>query len=157
MYPPVPRQKPLVPAPHPAWKRWCADTAAVVLFFTIVGGLNEYFVAGLTLDDVIRTRIGAVPVLIVTGGLYGCYRDVVLRLTGFACRSTATRVWIDTATCLSFRVPVYGGILLLGGAEGVAFWRGLVGGVVVILFSGRPCGICIDLARRMVGAQQRER
>lgn len=122
--------------------------------FTVVGALNECFVAALTPDEVLQTRIGAVPILIATSALFGHWRDMVHCATGFALRGQVLRVWIDTASCLCFRVPVYGSILLMGGAEGGELARGLAGGTAIILLSGRPCGLTIDMARYFAGIER---
>lgn len=137
-------------------RHWAVDTLAVTLYFTVVGGLNERLVAGMPWAQVADTRLAAVPVLVVTGALYGAWRDLWIAATGFARRTHRARAVIDTLVCLSFRGPAYALILWLGGADAGQFARGMAGGLVVILLSGRPCGMVIDLARRSAGVPPRQ-
>ncbi|GLT12658.1 L-alanine exporter AlaE [Sulfitobacter porphyrae] len=127
-----------------------ADTFAVVTFYTFVGGLNEFFVAGLTANELLWARLAAIPILIATGAIYGVWRDIVRAATLFESRSQAVKTLIEIGLCLVFRVPVYALILECGGAEGDVFWRGMAGGVLVILFSARPCGMWIEYVRRTI-------
>lgn len=126
-----------------------ADTFAVLTFYTFVGGLNEYFVAGLTPTELLAARLAAIPILLATGAIYGGWRDIVRVVTRFETRGQSAKLLIETALCLVFRVPVYALILICGGAEGDVFWRGMAGGLLVILFSARPCGIWIEYVRRL--------
>ena len=101
-----------------------ADTFAVLTFYTLVGGLNEYFVAGLTPNELLWARLAAVPILIATGAIYGVWRDIVRSVTLFDTRSQVMKMLIEIGLCLVFRVPVYALILKCGGAESDVFWRG---------------------------------
>ncbi|MEM6309930.1 MAG: L-alanine exporter AlaE [Pseudomonadota bacterium] len=128
---------------------WLVDTLAVLSFFTLVGGLNEWIVVGMSPSEVLVTRLAAIPILLISGAVYGAWRDVFHRLTHFHNRTGLGRMVIDTCACLAFRVPIYGMILLLGGAQGSAFLYGLLTGSIIIAVSGRPCGIWIDILRRL--------
>lgn len=126
-----------------------ADTLALVIFFTIVSGLNERFVAGMEWSEVMVSRsIGAV-LMVLTARFYGLWRDWV-----FAKADPQTRwgqLLTDCVSLLSFQVPIYVAILAVGGADGVAILRGALGFAVLMFLVGRPYGIFLDFIRGMFG------
>ncbi|MBP1848836.1 L-alanine exporter AlaE [Rhizobium halophytocola] len=126
-----------------------ADTLALVIFFTIVSGLNERFVAGMAWSEVLVSRsIGAV-LMVLTARPYGLWRDwVFARLTP---RGRAPELLTDCAALLSFQVPIYVAILAMGGAEGLAIAKGALGFAVLMLVVGRPYGMFLDFVRRQFG------
>ncbi len=129
-------------------RRWAIDTLAVLSFFTVVGALNEWVVVGMTIEEVAMTRLAAIPILLISGAVYGFWRDFFHRATSFDCFGRFGQAVIDTVICLSFRVPIYGMILVVGGASGLPLIYGILSGSVIIAFSGRPCGLWMDSLRR---------
>lgn len=145
----APRQKPI--KGRPSQRRWIVDTFAVLSFFTVVGGLNEWLIVGMTVPEVLTTRAAAIPILLISGAVYGLWRDLLHRIAGF---EDGGRIWrgvVDTLSCLSFRVPVYALILVIGGAQGLPLLHGVLSGAVIIALSGRPLGLWMDGLRRMFG------
>ena len=56
-----------------------ADTAALILFFTTTGIINERFLAGMTWDQVLHARLLGAALMIPVGRPYGIWRDWVMR------------------------------------------------------------------------------
>ena len=55
-----------------------ADTITSVLFFSLMGALTETLVARMSLDQVLVSRLAALPVMVLSGRPYGLYRDALL-------------------------------------------------------------------------------
>ena len=130
-------------------RSFLADTLALLAFFTITGVLNERFVAGMSWDEVARARgIGAV-LMVLTARPYGLWRGWMLGR--FAGKGRASQLAWDTVALVSFQVPIYAAILLVGGATGTEVVRGCVGVTIIMLVSGRPYGLWLDLVRFWFG------
>lgn len=130
-------------------RSFAADTLALVIFFTVVSGLNERFIAGMSWPEVATSRsIGAV-LMVLTARPYGYWRDWFLNMTKPA-TPTATLV-MDSIALLSFQVPVYVLIIFASGARGMGVVTGTVGFAVLMLVLGRPYGLWLDFVRRRFG------
>ena len=136
-------------------KRILVDSAAAVAFFTTLAGLVEYFVAGLSLDQVILTRIAALPAILFTGRLYGIWRDWVFARTGAEHRGPTFRLAADTAAFISFQLPVYGAILILAGASPAQIAAAIGTASGAMLLVSRPYGLFLDFCRRIAGVSAR--
>lgn len=126
------------------------DTLAAVMFFTLVAGLSEWLVAGLSPSQILLTRLVTIPVLILTGRPYGLWRDTAFRLVGPV--STPARTLVDVAAFVSFQVPVYVAILLVAGADTDEILRATAAAMVLMLLLSRPYGLFLDMVRRLTGA-----
>ncbi|WMT89486.1 L-alanine exporter AlaE [Pelagibacterium sp. H642] len=130
-------------------RSFAADTLALVIFFTVVSGLNERFIAGMSWPEVAISRsIGAV-LMVLTARPYGYWRDWFLTMTKPA-TPTATLL-MDSVALLSFQVPVYVLIIFAGGARGMGIATGAIGFAVLMLVLGRPYGLWLDFVRRRFG------
>jgi len=126
-----------------------ADTLALVIFFTIASGLNELLVVGMEWHEILVSRgIGAV-LMVATARPYGIWRDWFFskvspstRLAGFA---------TDCVALLSFQVPIYAAIILVGGADGAGVLRGALSFAALMLVLGRPYGLFLDFIRGLFG------
>ena len=125
-----------------------ADTAALVVFFTATGVLNERFVAGMSWPEVASARLIGAPLMVVTARPYGVWRELVLRRAG---RSGASRILWDTVALLVFQVPIYVAIIAIGGATGSELLRGAIGAAGMMLCLGRPYGLFLDAVRGLFG------
>lgn len=122
------------------------DSLTALVFFTVVATLSERYVAGMSWEQVAATRVGMVPVMLLTGRPYGLWRDLVFRrLAGRA------GLLVDTAAFVSFQLPVYAVILALAGAELVQMVAALASATVGMLALSRPYGLVLDAARRVAG------
>ena len=63
-------------------KRYLADTFAMIVFSTVCGAFIEIVIAGLSIDQSMRIRIAAIPIILFAGRPYGLYRDWLFKLLG---------------------------------------------------------------------------
>ena len=130
-------------------RRYLADTSALIVYSTVAGVFVEMVVAGLTVEQCLRARLTAIPIILVTGRPYGLYRDWIWRLSGAEEGVAARRVIADTTAFVSFQLPVYWIVLLIAGAS---FWQiaaASVTATIILLVSGRPYGALLDVFRRL--------
>ncbi|GLK88869.1 L-alanine exporter AlaE [Pseudomonas turukhanskensis] len=132
------------------WRSFAADTLALLLFFTLTGVLNEHFVAGLALDQVLHARLLGALLMVVCGRPYGLWRDWLL---GFANSRRRSQILWDSLALVSFQVPIYAAILLISGASGEELLRGVLGVTVIMLALGRPYGAFLNVVRRCFGLE----
>ena len=128
-------------------RAFVADTLALVLFFTVLGALNEHFVAGMTWADAARARDIGAPLMVLTARPYGVWRDWLLDRIS----PPLPRIGADAAALLLFQVPIYAAILWLGGASGTGIMRGAAGFSVLMFVVGRPYGVWLDFVRGWFG------
>jgi hypothetical protein len=130
-------------------RRYLADTSALIVYSTVAGVFVEMVVAGLTVEQCLRARLTAVPIILITGRPYGVYRDWVWRLSRAEDGVVARRVIADTTAFVSFQLPVYWIVLIIAGAS---FWQiaaASVTATIILLVSGRPYGALLDVFRRL--------
>ncbi|HAP28172.1 MAG TPA: L-alanine exporter AlaE [Achromobacter sp.] len=129
-------------------RSYIADTAALILFFTTTGIINERWIAGMTWEQVLHARLIGGALMIPVGRPYGLWRDWVMR------RAKDTRVsrllW-DSVALMSFQVPIYAAIIAVSGASGDGLVRGVLGAAVMMLVLGRPYGAFLNAIRRLSG------
>ena|SRR5215213_6949128 len=130
-------------------KRYLADTVAMVAFSTTVGAFVEVVVTGLTIEQSVRIRLAAVPIMLVTGRPYGIYRDWLFRLLSTKSTSPLKAVAIDTLANLTFQIPVYACLLALNGATIGQIFTAVGSILLILLLSGRPYGVFLVWCRRL--------
>lgn len=149
-------EAPPLPAagPHPApggagsaaMKAFVVDTVATVAFFTLLAALVELFVVGMAPGQVLVARAIMIPVMVLTARPYGLWRDLLfgrLRPTG-----RLARIVVDTATFLSFQMPVYAATLAVVGAGFAEIVTAIATATSFMLVLGRPFGLYLDTVRR---------
>lgn len=131
-------------------KATVVDTAAAVVFFTLVAGTSELLIVGLPWDAVVTARLAAAPVMVATGRPYGLWRDWVMR-RGCAQAGPLRATVLDILAFISFQAPVYAAILVISGAtaEQIAVAVGVA--VAMMVPSSRVYGLYLDAVRRWCG------
>lgn len=130
-------------------RSFVADTIALVLFFTVMGALNEHYVAGMAWDEVLRSRLIGAPLMIATARPYGLWRDfLIMRLA-----PPLPRILADAFALLAFQVPIYAAILWMGGASVVEIFRGAAGFATLMMIVGQPYGVWLDFIRAGFGLE----
>lgn len=126
-----------------------ADTAALILFFTTTGVINERFIVGMTWVQVLHARALGAALMLPVGRPYGVWRDVVIRYA----RPTKllSKIFWDSVALVSFQAPIYGAIIAASGAKGRGLWMGILGATAIMLFLGRPYGAFLNSVRRLFG------
>lgn len=130
-------------------RSFAADTMALIIFFTIVSGLNERFIAGMSWPEVATSRsIGAV-LMVLTARPYGFWRDWFLNRT--KPQSRMANLAMDSIALLSFQVPIYVFIIFASGARGMGIVTGALGFAFLMLVLGRPYGLWLNFVRKGFG------
>jgi hypothetical protein len=129
-------------------RAFIADTTALVLFFTMVGIVNERFIAGMSWEEVLRARLLGAMLMVPVARPYGIWRDWVMRQ---AQSNHLSRMFWDSVALVSFQVPIYAAIIAVSGASGRGLWFGIIGAAFIMLVSGRPYGTFLNWIRKLYG------
>jgi len=132
-------------------KRYLADTFAMVVFSTMVGAFVEVVITGLTIEQSVRIRLAAIPIMLVTGRPYGIYRDRLFRLLSNKNTGPLKTTAIDTLANMTFQIPVYACLLALNGATIGQIFTAVGSILLILLLSGRPYGVFLVWCRRLFG------
>ena len=125
-----------------------ADTAALILFFTTTGIINERVIAGMTWEQVLYARLLGAVLMVPVARPYGIWRDWLMRRAG---PGRVSQLLWDSAALVSFQVPIYALIIAFSGASGSGLVRGTLGAALMMLFLGRPYGAFLNWVRRLFG------
>ncbi len=131
-------------------RRYLADTSALLVWSTLAGLFAELVIVGLAVDQSLHARLTGILVVLVTARPYGLYRDWVWRAWR-AEAGAARRLAADTVALVTFQLPLYWMILAFVGAT---FWQiagASVTAIAILVASGRPYGIVLDVSRRVFG------
>lgn len=131
-------------------RRLIADTIALVIFCTVAAGLVEILVVGLSGEQLLYTRLAAIPAIILTARPYGMWRDMIFR-RGVRDGDQARATVFDTIAFVSFQGPVYALILLFAGASAGQIMLAIPAAAAAMVIAGRPYGIFLDWVRRACG------
>lgn len=125
-----------------------ADTAALILFFTTAGIINERVIAGMTWEQVLYARLLGAVLMVPVARPYGIWRDWLMRRAG---PGRVSQLLWDSAALVSFQVPIYALIIAFSGASGSGLVRGTLGAALMMLCLGRPYGAFLNWVRRLFG------
>ncbi|VUC73978.1 inner membrane protein [Raoultella terrigena] len=125
-----------------------ADTAALILFFTTTGIINERVIAGMTWEQVLHARLLGAVLMVPVARPYGIWRDWLMRRAG---PGRVSQLLWDSAALVSFQVPIYALIIAFSGASGSGLVRGTLGAALMMLCLGRPYGAFLNWVRRLFG------
>ena len=129
-------------------RNWLADTLALMSFTIVTGMFVEIVVVGMTLQQSLFSRLFCQPVNILTGRMYGAYRDWIINLF---CRSKQTFLresFGDVTAFLTFQLPMYIVILIVIGIEQQAIVTASISQTASLLILGAPYGQWLKLVRR---------
>lgn len=136
-------------------RKFLADTMAMVIFSTCVGVFIEVVISGLTLEQSIRIRAAAIPVMLIAGRPYGIYRDWCLRCLPQTLSTNRSRAVVDSLANLSFQVTLYILLLVANGADERQISKAVSAVVIVNLVAGRPYGLFLDSFRSLLKVSDR--
>lgn len=125
-----------------------ADTAALILFFTTTGIINERVIAGMTWEQVLHARLLGAALMIPVARPYGIWRDWLMRRAG---PGRVSQLLWDSAALVSFQVPIYALIIAFSGASRSGLVRGTLGAALMMLCLGRPYGAFLNWVRKLFG------
>lgn len=132
----------------PSHRAFIADTAALILFFTTTGIINERIIAGMTWEQVFHARCLGAVLMVPVGRPYGLWRDWLMQR---ARPTRLSRLLWDSLALVSFQVPIYAVIIAVSGASGRGLLFGVLGATFIMFALGRPYGAFLNLFRSMFG------
>ena len=122
-----------------------ADTFALITFGLVVGMTVELFVAGLTIEQSLHSRLWSIPSNMLIARPYGIYRDWIM---GFGGKGGPIRYAIqDIVAFLSFQMPVYALLVSTSGASLEQVITACLGQLGALILMARPYGIYMQLCR----------
>lgn len=130
-------------------RKFLADTVALIAYSTVAGFLIELLIAGMTLAQSAQARLTAIPIVVLTARPYGLYRDWVFRVSHANQSRQLGQAIADIVAFVTFQIPVYILILLLAGASITQMIAACSSSVGIMVVSGRPYGLFLELCRRI--------
>ncbi len=130
-------------------KAFIIDTLGTVVFFTIVAGLTELFIAGMEPSQVLTARVITIPVMVLTGRPYGLWRDWVF--ARFSPQGRSMNIIADIFAFLIFQVPVYVTTLFIAGATFIEIQVAVSAAVFFMIVLSRPFGLFLEGLRKWAG------
>ncbi len=131
-------------------RTFIADTAALILFFTATGIINEHLIAGMAWEQVFHARLLGAALMIPVGRPYGLWRDWMMQ---YAQPYRLSQMLWDSLALVSFQVPIYAAIIAVSGASGLGLLYGLLGATAIMLVCGRPYGAFLVWVRSLFGVR----
>ena len=124
-----------------------ADIFALLTVNTLGAMIVEIFIAGMTLNQSMHTRLIAIPVIIIAAWPYGRLRDWIFRVMKADEKGMVYKGIADILAFIGVQVPQYLIVLKLSGATLQQMITAC--GMVTILsaFAGRPMGLFLDFSR----------
>lgn len=126
-----------------------ADITAMTIFSFVLCMFIEVFIAGLTVFQSLQARGAAIPVNLLTGRPYGCFRDWLFRRLGIDIKTPLKAVMGDTLAFVLFQVPLYVLVLLFAGATWKQIFVSSAFMTAIFSLAGRPYGLFLDLCRNL--------
>ncbi len=124
-----------------------ADTFAMVSFAFIIGMMVEVFVAGLSFDQSLQSRLLSIPVNLFTARPYGLYRDWLMTLARYMPGRFLGGTLMDIAAFISFQLPLYAVLIASTGASKEQVITACIGQVGSMVVMARPFGLYIQACR----------
>lgn len=130
-------------------KDMLADTFALITFSLVAGMVIEIWIAGLSLEQSLVSRLLSIPVNLLIARPYGLYRDWVMSRAPFAGGPLGNTV-LDIIAYVSFQLPVYALLVASAGASAEQLILACAMQVGGFVFLARPYGLYLQLCRSWV-------
>ncbi|MGY0215786.1 L-alanine exporter AlaE [Endozoicomonadaceae bacterium StTr2] len=124
-----------------------ADIFSLISFGFIIGMAVELFVAGLSIDQSLQSRLMSIPVNMVIARPYGIYRDWLLAWGGAAQGGFLRSTVLDILAFISFQMPVYAMLVAGTGASREQIVTACVGQIGALVLMARPYGMWMQVCR----------
>lgn len=131
---------------------WLADTLALMSFTIVTGMFIEVVIVQMTIQQSLMSRLLCQPINILTGRLYGRYRDSVLRAIPFHGPGWLISAVGDVLAYISFQLPLYIAILLIIGMDLPSIATAATTQTLALFVLGAPYGVWLTKVRRWVKA-----
>lgn len=131
-------------------RTWLADTLALMSFTITTGMFIEIAIVGMTFQQSLYSRLLCQPVNIVTGRLYGIYRDKIIKTVSGKKVSKITEMLGDIIAYITFQLPLYIVILLSIGMDLPSIAKAAMTQTLALLVLGAPYGYWLTLVRKFI-------
>ena len=135
---------------NPGWlKSYMVDTLAGTLFFQPLLAVNEYLIAGMDIDKVIKARIIGTGIGFVMNRPYGKFREYWAKLwNADADSSRLKKFTVDASGLAVMMTPFYAGSLYYAGASLEEMLVAVPTAIASSAALGRPYGWWMDQFRK---------
>lgn len=124
-----------------------ADIFALISFGLVVGMSVELFVAGLSIEQSLHSRLLSIPVNLLIARPYGIYRDWAMAQGRKMSSSSLMYSVMDIVAFLTFQMPVYAMLVGTSGASLDQVITACMGQLGALILMGRPYGIYMQMCR----------
>ena len=131
---------------------WLADTLALMSFTIVTGMFIEVAIVGMTLQQSVMSRVLCQPVNILTGRMYGIYRDKIIAKIARNKPSKVIQVVGDIIAYITFQLPLYIIILLSIGMDVPSIVKAAMTQTLALLVLGAPYGYWLTTVRKHLHA-----
>ncbi|HLC81103.1 MAG TPA: L-alanine exporter AlaE [Candidatus Nanoarchaeia archaeon] len=136
------------------FKNYLVDTTAGLSFYTPIVAANEYFIAGMSSQEVLKTRTFGICVNLVLLRPAAKFRQWWADQWKANAESSAIKKFlIDTSSTIIISAPVYSAILYSSGASLKEAAIALPTGIATGILLARPYGFYLDHWRRHWGTK----
>ncbi|PKH07478.1 L-alanine exporter AlaE [Moritella sp. Urea-trap-13] len=129
---------------------WLADTLALMSFTIITGMFIEIAIVGMTVQQSIQSRILCQPINILTGRMYGIYRDNIIVQTDKKIPGKGAKIIGDILAYITFQLPLYIGILWVIGMDISSIVKAAFTQTAALLVLGAPYGYWLTKVRAFI-------
>lgn len=131
---------------------WLADTLALMSFTMITGMFVEVAIAGMTIQQSLLSRLLCQPVNIVTGRIYGIFRDKIIKKLSHKKQRKWYNVLGDIIAFITFQLPLYIMILVIIGMDMQNITKAAMSQTLALLVLGAPYGYWLTVVRKFMNA-----
>jgi hypothetical protein len=138
----------------PTAKGYLVDSLAGLTFFTPVNAFNELFIADMSAQTCIKSRLIGIGIGLVVNRPYGIYREWLAKLMNANAESSKMKKFIvDVIALDTFCLPFFCGLYYVAGATfreaAIAIGMALITGTI----TARPYGWYLDKFRKLFGTK----
>lgn len=135
-------------------KNYIVDTTAGISFYTPIMAASEYFIGGMSSDEVLKSRLSAAVYHSVMRRPLGKFRQWYADMWHADAKSSFMKKFlIDTSVTVILQIPVYSAILYSSGASMEEITKALPAGIAIGASTGRPFGYFLDKWRKVWGTK----
>jgi hypothetical protein len=135
----------------PAYK-FTVEAFTMNIFSLLITAPNELLIAGMDVDEFVKTRLSSMVINTITGRPYGVWRDWFLDRLRIKKDSHLFKKYLgDTLAFMGFQLPLYWLSMTIASAELDEMIKASIPLTVISGLTGRPYGFCLDKFRFYCG------
>jgi len=133
--------------------KFIVDTGTSVALSFGSGMFHEYVLVGMSLEQTLTSRFVSIVPTLLTGGIYGTYRDFLIEQTRkhTSLAKTPSKLVANVLAYTTFQLPIYAATLAIAGTDYVHGKEAVRNLLFLSPFLGVIYGISLDQAREKSG------